>query len=583
MANEAFVHGFDIGYGRADDERLHARALADQEHQQKITDLVNQRQELVNKIPSLNQGTPEYDEAHKALQAVNLNLADVYHPEKNPGAIQKFGHLLTDHIGLTNPQDRAAKQAAQLQLKTDTAGKAADAQIAAAPPTPAQLNTQKQQAELKEIDASNLDEESKKAARAKVFGVVTSVKPNFQQYKNPDGTISYYDVNKPDDIPDGASAVPKGAVTAAKETIEEWQQETKDGKTTLAYPAWLAAKRREGAPSTSAINEGREDYSKSHGYKAWSDIPDEYRDVAMNYMLRKQAMDKAYPVSTTTTALKLDSAGLFRPVTETNYKTPEGTQSLKDPLWFLAAPAPSPNDGVKKPGTTSGKTPSSSPKDLKKEADTLNPKNTGNGSSKPAASGTSKSGGASNTKVGDPLFAGPNKELTDAKTAYDAAVHRKNLMHKNLAEGLQGNQQAMLSLVANHIGMTLGAQKGARINQAVWNEAVESAPWLKKVEAKFGPDGYLSGVTLAPEQMKQMVQLADESTEVTKDDVDRIQARLDEGVSNPSKPGGAGGEKKNDSPPKATKPAPPKATHRIKHGDKWYYTDDLGNNLGEIT
>ena len=70
-----------------------------------------------------------------------------------------------------------------------------------------------------------------------------------------------------------------------------------------------------------------------------------------------------------------------------------------------------------------------------------------------------------------------------------------------------GDQQAMLSIVANHIGMTLGAQKGARINQAVWNEATESAPWLANIEKSFGPDGYLQGVKLSPQQIDQMVEL----------------------------------------------------------------------------
>jgi len=70
-----------------------------------------------------------------------------------------------------------------------------------------------------------------------------------------------------------------------------------------------------------------------------------------------------------------------------------------------------------------------------------------------------------------------------------------------------GDQQAMLSVVANHIGMTLGAQKGARINQAVWNEATESAPLLQNVEKSWGPDGYLQGVKLSPQQVDQMVEL----------------------------------------------------------------------------
>ena len=61
--------------------------------------------------------------------------------------------------------------------------------------------------------------------------------------------------------------------------------------------------------------------------------------------------------------------------------------------------------------------------------------------------------------------------------------------------------------MANHIGMTLGLQKGARISQAMWNEAIATAPWLQKAEARFDEHGYLSGVTLTPQQIRQMVSL----------------------------------------------------------------------------
>lgn len=115
-----------------------------------------------------------------------------------------------------------------------------------------------------------------------------------------------------------------------------------------------------------------------------------------------------------------------------------------------------------------------------------------------------------------------SKDYNDTKTAYEAAVDRTDTMDKNLQNGLQGDQQAMLSLVANHIGMTLGAQRGARITRAVWDEAISSTPWLAKVSAKFSDDGYLSGVTLAPEQMRQMVRLAHEKTQTLKDHLSRL-------------------------------------------------------------
>ena len=84
---------------------------------------------------------------------------------------------------------------------------------------------------------------------------------------------------------------------------------------------------------------------------------------------------------------------------------------------------------------------------------------------------------------------------------------RFRVMKDSEQEALNGNQQAMLNIVSNHIGMTLGLQKGARISQAIWNEAIATAPWLQRVGAKWDSDGYLSGVTLSPQQIKQMVQL----------------------------------------------------------------------------
>jgi hypothetical protein len=90
-----------------------------------------------------------------------------------------------------------------------------------------------------------------------------------------------------------------------------------------------------------------------------------------------------------------------------------------------------------------------------------------------------------------------------------ASAERYNVMTDSLDAALKNHdQQAMLNLLTNHIGMTMGLQKGARITQAILQEAQQSQPWLANVKAKFDKDGYLSGVTLGPEQMKSMVNLA---------------------------------------------------------------------------
>ena len=85
---------------------------------------------------------------------------------------------------------------------------------------------------------------------------------------------------------------------------------------------------------------------------------------------------------------------------------------------------------------------------------------------------------------------------------------RYRSMAGSLPKAKAGDQQAMLNLLTNHIGMTLGMQKGARITKDILHEAQASTPWLQGLEAKFDSQGYLSGVVLTPQQMDQMMGLA---------------------------------------------------------------------------
>jgi hypothetical protein len=91
--------------------------------------------------------------------------------------------------------------------------------------------------------------------------------------------------------------------------------------------------------------------------------------------------------------------------------------------------------------------------------------------------------------------------------ALDSA-ERVNIMTQNAEDALRGNQQAGLSLLSNHIGMTMGLVKGARINKEIYKEAEQSQPWLQGISAHWDKDGYLSGVALSPQQIGNMVDLA---------------------------------------------------------------------------
>lgn len=103
------------------------------------------------------------------------------------------------------------------------------------------------------------------------------------------------------------------------------------------------------------------------------------------------------------------------------------------------------------------------------------------------------------------------KRIRDKFDSSQDADTRLSRMEASYQKGLQGDQQAMLALLTDHIGMTLGLQKGARITKDILNEATASMPWLEKIGAAFDDRGYLSGVKLGPEQMKQMLSLGYEA------------------------------------------------------------------------
>ena len=86
------------------------------------------------------------------------------------------------------------------------------------------------------------------------------------------------------------------------------------------------------------------------------------------------------------------------------------------------------------------------------------------------------------------------------------SAERFNVMGKNYEDAIKNHdQQAMLSLLYNHMGMIMGLQKGARMTKDLIHEAQQSQPWLQGIQAKFDKDGYLTGVTLSPRQMQEMV------------------------------------------------------------------------------
>lgn len=206
MANvQAFDSGYEQGLQRGGEGHARKEALKDEELQNKIQDLIGQRSALVSKISTIDdKNSPEYKQAFDALKQVHTSLVDVYHPQKNPGAIEKLGHLLTDHLKITSPEKREAKQQTQLATKNQNADKASQLDVNAAPLSPGEASIAEVHSKVKAIDSSDLSDEDKAEAKRRLFGI--TAKPQLKLFNVPGIGLQYLDASRPDLIPDGASA-----------------------------------------------------------------------------------------------------------------------------------------------------------------------------------------------------------------------------------------------------------------------------------------------------------------------------------------------------------------------------------------
>lgn len=129
------------------------------------------------------------------------------------------------------------------------------------------------------------------------------------------------------------------------------------------------------------------------------------------------------------------------------------------------------------------------------------------------AAQTTGAGGVKGTVVGGKYPPEVQKEMT----TYEDAITRYNVMSEALPKALAGDQQAMINLLYNHIGMTTGLQKGARITRDIIEEAQNSAPWMATLLSRIGVGNeftmtptLMRGVTLPPEEMHNMIGLAED-------------------------------------------------------------------------
>lgn len=118
MANDAaWQQGWSEGAGIAQERRAHKQALSDEEFHQVNDELFKQRDAIQAKLPALKDNPDEYKQATDQLTTLNKAIRLHWHPDKNPGMLQKYGHVLTDRLNLTKPLPTQAQRDAAGNVK----------------------------------------------------------------------------------------------------------------------------------------------------------------------------------------------------------------------------------------------------------------------------------------------------------------------------------------------------------------------------------------------------------------------------------------------------------------------------------
>lgn len=473
-SGEAWQSGWNLGTQLAQHRQARKEELSDEafqtqfgEHQQNIGN-------LQTKLSTVKPGTPEYLKTQYALQQEIENRNSLF--AQKPGALQKFGHLLhltkggekqpavaapvigqpTMDIGGEKVPTGAAYMVQGPQTPAQLKAQAEAKQMAAAVPTYVAPQTawQKYLANYQEVmgpGAQPSEEEKEEFART---GKVTEPKPTGESFKTQTLTL------------------PNGTTLTAQQDIKsgKWQYLTGEQiPNDVLQGAKIAAKELQ--PKTAwARDEKGKIYSVNLDARTHQEIPG-----TRNYSL--------VPPATLTGRITTGFFHYYDPETGQVVQVPETLTSV--PVGAgrpIAAPAQAPSTTPTASatattpvagGTAAAPSVPKTPGEVRRRAPKVKAPTPKAGAVPAAPAATPNA-----PKVGRVIGFKTPKEYSDTKKDYEAAVDRMNTMDRNLANALRGDQQAMISLVANHIGMTLGGQKGARINQAVWNEAVQSAPWL---------------------------------------------------------------------------------------------------------
>ena len=355
------------------------------------------------------------------------------------GAIQTGPPVFHQIQPFVNPAYRA-KQQQTAQTEQTTAG---TQQLTAQNQQSVQQATADRNRILQIPEAQRTPDDKNKLQAAEDI-LTPTAKPSTAQYKEflaPDGkTRQWYDVTRPESIPQGWSAVLVGAGVNRAPKIGwtkqdgKWGSQLYDPETNQPIPGSFDSTK---VPPSSILSLFPTEHTFRNFYVDANGVRQEFTST--------NTSQKEIPgdIGTSPTETPKPSAISHQTTQPTPKSTPASTGSKTTPIDYVGSPAY---------------------KNLVKQATTA----------------------VASARTLDEEF----------KTAVkQAAAVSKDPTNSAAAQGLSA------SYLKNVIG---GHNTGVRINQTEWKNAIESRPWLQGIEAHFGPDGYMVGVVLTPKQALQM-------------------------------------------------------------------------------
>ena len=405
----------------------------EQDFQNTATQLFNNRTALQQKLSTLKDADgnplPGYDDTMNALTQNESAIRQHWHPDKNPGMLQKFGHMITDHLGITDPNQRTL-QANNKALDNMQGDKTRAAMLAtAAPLSPAQTAMQNvatqgkvQAAQMKQV-MDNYDQMNPNASPQqrdqfkKEYMESAFLGRRWNPLMDRGKTQLMIKVDK------------NGKETPYLHDIM-WNRNTDANGNELDDSFFDDMQMIKNAPSGaqvgktpsmgSALQIGLRAYAREHNIDV-----NALNSADINYVMGMQAQSKMFPTLSTSTVIKQGPNGELFPVHETNSKTP-GAAKLVDPRgatsgnWLREAAteanaqpgAAGAQPGQPQPGQPGPASGQASPQDLRKEAEVRKPKQTA------SAAGGKGSGGV---WAGPPIAQGRTPASDKALTAVDTA------------------------------------------------------------------------------------------------------------------------------------------------------------------